>query len=104
MSKENTYWTSIIKKIFYIVLIIAIIILLLKLAVFYMPFLVAFIISLLMEPAIKIIMNKLKFSRKVSSIIVFVLVFGTILALVIWGVTTVVSEATNLLSGFNRIL
>ena len=101
MSKEHTYWTSVIKKILYIAIIIAVLIISLKLAVFYMPFLIAFIISLLIEPLIKFIMNKLKFSRKLSSIIVFILVFGTILALLIWGITTIISEATNLLSGFN---
>lgn len=98
---RDTYWTSVIKRLFYILLIIVGIILSLKLAVFYMPFLIAFVISLMMEPAIKKLMNKLKISRKFSSIIVFIIVFGTILGLLIWGITTIVSEATNLLSGFN---
>ena len=47
-------------------------------------------------------MKKMHFSRKISAIIVFILVFGTIVALLVWGITTVVSEATNLLSGFNE--
>ena len=101
MLSEHTYWTSILKKIFYLVLIIVSIILALKLAVFYMPFLIAFTISLMMEPAIKKIMRKLKTTRRFSSIIVFILVFGTILGLLIWGIVTVVSEASNLLSNFN---
>ncbi len=102
MSNQNIYWTSIIKKILYIVLIFASVFLALKLAVFYMPFLIAFIISLMMEPAIKRIMEKFNFSRKISSIIMFLIVFGTILGLLIWGISTVVSEASNLLSGFNE--
>ncbi len=101
MFKDNTYWTSVLKKIFYLVLTIVIVFFGLRLAVFYLPFLIAFIISLMMEPAIKGLMEKLKLSRKISSIIVFILVFGTILGLLIWGITTIVSEATNLLSGFN---
>ena len=53
MLNQNTYWTGILKKLFYVVVIIILIFSVLKLAVFYMPFLIAFIISLMMEPAIK---------------------------------------------------
>ena len=102
MSNQNTYWTSILKKLVYILAIIVIVFFLLKLAVFYMPFLIAFVISLMMEPAIKQLMKKFKITRKSSSIIIFILVFGTILGLFIWGITTIVSEASNLLSGFNE--
>ena len=98
---NNTYWTSVIKKLLYIILIVALLILSLKLAVFYLPFLIAFIISLIIEPSIKKIMKLFKLSRKLSSIIVFILVFGTILGLLIWGIITIVSEANNLLTGFN---
>ena len=101
MSEKNIYWANVLKKVFCLILIILGIILSLKLAVFYMPFLVAFIISLIMEPVIRWIMKKTKLTRKVSSIIVFILVFGTILGFLIWGIVTIVSESTNLLSGFN---
>ncbi len=102
MLQRNTYWTSVIKRIICLGLIIGGIIIALKLAVFYMPFLIAFIISLIIEPLIKWIMKNLKISRKFSSIIVFILVFGTILGLLVWGIVTIVSESTNLLSGFNE--
>ena len=102
MLNQNTYWTSILRKMGYSILIIASIFLILKLAVFYMPFLIAFIIYLMMEPAIKKIMEKFNFSRKLSSIIMFIIVFGTIIGIVIWGISTLVSEASNLLSGFNE--
>ena len=101
MSQEKRYWTSMLKKIGYIVFTVLVIILLLKLALFYMPFLIAFIVSLIMEPAIKWIMNNLKLSRRCSSIIVFIIIFGSMVGLLIWGITTIVSEATELLSGFN---
>ena len=99
---ENTYWTSVIKKIFIIAISIVLIILALKISVFYLPFVIAFCIAMVMEPGIKKIMNKFSISRKVSSIIVFILVFGTILGLLIWGIITIVSEASNLLSNFNE--
>ena len=102
MLNENTYWTSIAKKVIYLIITIVLVIGALKLIVFYMPFLIAFVISLMMEPAIKKIMEKFKFSRKLSSIIMFIVVFGTILGLLIWGISTIVSEASNLLSSFNE--
>ena len=101
MSERNTYWTSVLKRILILVLIILGIIVSLKLAVFYMPFLLAFIISLMIEPLIRWLMKHLKITRKFSSILVFILVFGTIIGLLIWGIVTIVSESTNLLSGFN---
>lgn len=98
---KNTYWTSVIKRIIYLVLIIIGLYLIFKLSIFYMPFLIAFIISLLMEPGIKLLMNKLKLNRKLSAIIIFLITFGAIIGLLIWGITTLVSESTHLLVGFN---
>ena len=60
MFNENAYWTSIAKKIFYLIIVIALIIGSLKLIVFYMPFLIAFVISLLIEPAIKKLMKRFR--------------------------------------------
>lgn len=99
---KNTYWTSVLKRIVYLILIIIGLILTFKLSIFYMPFLIAFIISLVMEPGIKLLMNKLKLSRKISAIIIFIITFGTIIGLLIWGITTIVSESTHLLVGFNE--
>lgn len=101
MSEDLSYICKIIKKALNIVLIILAIYLGIKLSIFYMPFLIAFVISLLIEPAIKYLMNKVKLSRKMSSIIIFILVFSIIIGAVIWGIATLVSEATNLLQMLN---
>ena len=102
MLNINTYWTSIIKRLVYFTIMAISILVVFKLAIFYMPFLIAFIISLMVEPAIKKIMEKLKITRKVSSIIVFIIVFGIIQGLLIWGISTIISESSNLLSNFNK--
>lgn len=47
-------------------------------AVFYMPFLIAFIIAIMVEPLVKWVHKKTKFTRKASAIIVLVLVFAVI--------------------------
>lgn len=99
---KSKYWTSVIKRIIYLILIIIGLYVTFKLSIFYMPFLIAFIISLIMEPGIKLLMNKLKISRKISAIIIFIITFGMIIGLLIWGVATIVSESTHLLVGFNE--
>lgn len=102
MSDKNKYWTSVVKRIICLILIVIGLILTYKLSIFYMPFLIAFIISLIMEPGIKLLMRKMKLSRRVSSVIIFIITFGVIIGLLIWGVATIVSESTHLLTGFNE--
>ena len=102
MSKELRYWTSVAKRIIFLIIIVFATIISFKVAVFYMPFLIAFVISLFMEPVIKKLMEKFKLSRRLSSIIVFIITFGIIIGILIWGITTLISESTNLLSGFNN--
>lgn len=101
MIVDMSYWTRVIKKILYIVFILICLYLSFKLSIFYMPFLVAFIISLLIEPIIKFIMKKLKLTRRLSSIIIFVIVSLIILGLLTWGIISLFSEASNLLQSLN---
>lgn len=102
MKRRITYWTSVSKKLLFFILAIFLTFILFKLAIFYLPFVIAFVIACLMEPIIKKIMRKFKISRRISSIIVFIITFGSILGLLIWGITTIFSESTNLLSGLNE--
>lgn len=95
------YWTSVSKKIIGAIFAIFAIWASFKLAIFYMPFLIAFIISIIMEPWIRWIMKNLKLTRKWSSIIVFIITFGLIIAFLSFGIGTLISESTNLLEKFN---
>lgn len=99
---DKAYWTRVIRRIVYFVFSIILLCVAFKLSVFYMPFLIAFIISLLMEPLIKKMMKKTQLTRKTSSIIIFIIVFGIILGSLIWGISTLFSEASNLLQGLNN--
>ena len=76
----------------------------LKLSIFYMPFLIGYIISILIEPLIKFVKNKTNLSRKTSSVIVLVFVFILLIALMIWGVITLINELSDFLSGMNMYL
>ena len=96
------YWTSVFKRILYVVFILLGLYIGLKLSVFYMPFLVAFIISLMVEPAIKFIMRKTNLTRRTSSIIIFVIVSLIILGTLTWLIITLFSESSSLLQGLNN--
>ncbi len=101
MIVDMSYWTRVLKKILYVVLILVGLYLAFKLSIFYMPFLIAFIISLLIEPLIRLIMKKTKMTRRTSSIIIFVIVSVIILGGLTWGIISLFSEASNLLQGLN---
>ena len=101
MIVDISYWTRVLKRILYLAISILGIYLTFKISVFYMPFLVAFIISLIIEPAIKWIMKKLKLTRKLSAIILFIIVSAIILGGLTWGIVTIFSEASKLLQGVN---
>lgn len=98
---DMSYWTRVLKKFLYVILILIGLFLAFKLSIFYMPFLIAFIISLMIEPAIKFLMKKMKLTRKVSSIIIFIIVSVVIIGGLIWGIVSLISEASNLLQGLN---
>ena len=104
MILDMSYWTRVGKRILYVILILIGLYLAFKLSVFYMPFLIAFIISLIMEPAIRYIMKKAKLTRRTSAIIIFVIVSVVILGLLTWGIITLFSEASNLLNDLNIYL
>lgn len=101
MSEDLNYIYKVIRRVLNIALIIVVVYIGAKLAVFYMPFLVAFVISLMIEPGIKYLMKKTKISRRMSSIIIFVLVFSIIIGSVTWGIVSLISESTTLLQTLN---
>lgn len=70
-------------------------------AVFYMPFLIAFIIAIMVEPLIKLFSKKTKMQRKPSAIIVLIIVFSIIVGFLIWGITSLIDEGVNLLKMLN---
>lgn len=101
MIVDVSYWTRVLKNILYVVLLLIGLYFVLKLSIFYMPFLIAFIISLMIEPAIKFIMEKTKLTRRSSSIIIFILVSAIILGSLTWVLITLFSESSSLLQGLN---
>lgn len=87
---------------FYLFILIAVFALL-KLFMFYVPFLIGFIIAELLEPAIKLIKNKTNLTRKSSSILVLAIFFIICISIILISIVFLVSEATDFLYSLNRI-
>lgn len=102
MVKDINYWSGVIKRFFSLVLTIMLIYLVLKLSIFYLPFLISFILAILIEPIIRILMKKLKWTRKASSIFVMIISITIIIGILIWGGTTIFSEVSNILDGIDN--
>lgn len=98
---DMNYWSKVFYKILIFLFSILGIYFAFKLAAFYMPFLIAFILAQLIEPIIRFCMKNFKWKRKISAIIVFALVLSLIIGLLIGGIVTLVSEISNLLGGLN---
>lgn len=98
------YWTKVSKRIFVLLLTILGVYLAFKLAIFYMPFFIAFVISLLIEPLIKLVNKRTRFTRKTSAIMVLIVVSVLLISLLVWGITSLIHEATNLLQGLNMYI
>lgn len=99
---DVSYWTRVLKRILYVIFILLVFYIGLKLSIFYMPFLIAFIISLIIEPAIKFIMKKTKLTRRSSSIIIFLIVSIILLGSLSWLIITLFSESSSLLQSLNN--
>lgn len=98
---DMNYWSKVFRKILIFSFSVLGIYLGFKLAVFYMPFLVAFILAQIIEPVIRFLMKRLKWRRKTSAIFVFAIFLTLLIALLAGGIFALISETSNLLSGLN---
>ena len=97
-------YLNIFKKCIIYVAVIITFFLFLKCTIFYIPFLIAYIISLLIDPIIRWIYKKTNFSRKICSIIVLIVIFGVLTMIIIFGGIKLITETTKLLGGLNTYL
>jgi len=98
---DMNYWSKVFRKIVILLFSILGIYLAFKLAIFYMPFLIAFILSLLIEPIIRFCMKQFKWKRRTSAILVFAVVLSIIIGILALGIVSLISESSNLLNGLN---
>lgn len=107
MVSDMNYWSKVLKRLLIMALTVILILVFFKLSVFYMPFLVSFVLALLLEPLIRLLMKKFKWTRRSSAIFVIVIALLIIIGIVVWGIVTLFSEANNLLNNseiyYNKI-
>ena len=102
MITDVNYYKKVGRRLIIILLTILGIYISFKLSIFYMPFLIAFIITLLIEPIIKKVMKYTSLTRKISAIITMIVVFGVIIGFLIWGISNIITESSNLLGALNE--
>lgn len=101
MILDFSYWLKVAKKLFIFALSVFLIYIGFKISLFYIPFLIAFILSLLIEPIIRFCMKKFKMRRKISAILIFIIVLSLIIGSITLGIITLVSETSNFLGNIN---
>lgn len=98
MVTDINYLSKVVKRIFSLALTFVLIYIVIKLSVFYTPFLISFVLALLFEPAIRFFMKKLKWTRRLSSVVVMIIAITIIASIICWGIVTLFNEATKLLA------
>lgn len=101
MEKDTKYYMKIITKAIMLVLGIVGIYLSYKLAMFYLPFIIAMVIAAMVEPIIKFFMKHTKMKRKLASIISLILVVVVIGGLIFGLSSKLITEAQKLLLNIN---
>lgn len=100
--KTKQYYLKIVSKIGIVLLIVLGLWLTYKIAMFYIPFLIAIIIAAMIEPLIRFFMKKAKIKRKTASIISLILVVVIIGSLLTLLVSALISESQTLLGNLNN--
>ena len=98
---DIAYWRKVIRRIIAFSLAILVLCIIFRLSIFYIPFLIALVISMLIEPIIKWFAKKTKLERKKCAIVVLIAVFAIIIGILSIGITTLISESSDLLYGLN---
>lgn len=99
--EQSKYYGKIALKLSVILFIVLGLFITYKLAIFYIPFIIAIMVASIVEPITKFFMRKCKLRRKISTIITLLLItiiIGTVLTLTI---SKVITETTSLLSNLN---
>ena len=104
MNFDRNYLSKALKRLFSLALTTILLYFALKLSIFYLPFLISFFLALLIEPIIKFLMKRLKWTRRISSIIVISFVILIVFGIVGWGITTLFKEASKIIDDSDKYL
>lgn len=104
MDKNSKYYLNIMLKFLIFAFIALMIFVAYKVAVFYIPFIIAFAVSSIAEPLIKFFMNKCKLKRKTASIISLLLILTLITGALTLIIVNLVSEVASLTTNLNTYI
>ena len=99
---DNKYYKKIGMKVLVLLFMLIGLFLLYKLAMFYLPFLIAIIVASVIEPIVKFLMKRLKLKRKLACTISLLLVITILGTLITLGTTKLISECKNLILNSNE--
>lgn len=99
---DNKYYKKIGMKVLVLLFILIGLFLLYKLAMFYLPFLIAILVASIIEPIVKFLMKRLKMKRKIACTISLLLVISILGTLITLGVTKLITECTDLIANSNE--
>lgn len=101
MEEKKNYYTKIAMKIIIFVVTLVAVYALYKTAIFYMPFIIALIIASIAEPLIKLFMKKMKWNRKLASVVSLILIVGIITVLIGILISSIITESITLVENLN---
>lgn len=104
MIVDYRHYSRVVKNILYLILLIIFVYVILKLFIFFSPFLISIITANLLEPVVKKIMNTFRFSRKLSTIILLLIIFLSIIVITTITFAIMISESSKLLNNLNLYL
>ena len=101
MKKDTAYYTKIIAKVIILGLMLFGIYLTYRLAIFYIPFIIAMLVATCVEPVIQFFMKHTKMKRKLASVLSLILVLVILGSVLTFGISKIITEASNFLSNIN---
>ena len=81
MKQSTKYWKIFCNLAYAVVLLLAAVFLLPRVLVFFMPFVVGFILSLIANPMVRFLENKIKMKRKYGTVLIIIAVIAVIVLL-----------------------
>lgn len=101
MITDMNYYKKVGKRLLIFIFTLILLYIAFKLSIFYIPFFIAFIISLIIEPLIRRVMKITNLTRKMSAVITLIIVFAALIGFLVWGITSIITEANNILNNLN---
>lgn len=101
MDEKTKYYIKIFSKFAILAFILLCLFGLYKLALFYMPFVIALIVASIAEPLIKFFMKKFKMKRKIASILSLLIIISIIVVIISILISNIITESTKLVENLN---